>query len=95
MCIVVALFTCPLSIHLYLFVIKEYVLFSFSTGVLPAEVAQNVSARAADLCRDLTPQALALTEAFALNDEMLSAPIARDWVKYNVGDNQGELACEY
>ena len=67
----------------------------FYTGVLPAEVAQNVSARAVDLFRDLTPQALALTEAFALNDEMLSAPIARDWVKYNVGDNQGELACEY
>jgi len=65
------------------------------SGVLPAEVAQNISARAADLCRDLTPQALSLTDAFAMNNEMLSAPIARDWVKYNVGDNQGELACDY
>lgn len=70
-------------------------LFFSHTGVLPAEVAQNISARAADLCRDLTPQALSLTDAFAMNNEMLSAPIARDWVKYNVGDNQGELACDY
>lgn len=67
----------------------------YNLGVVPAEVAQNVTARAADLCRELTPQALALTEAFAINDEMLSAPIARDWVMYNKGDNQGELNCQY
>lgn len=63
--------------------------------MLPAEVAKDISVRSADLCRDLTPHALSLTDAFALNDEMLSAPIARDWVKYNVGDNQGELDCQY
>jgi len=63
--------------------------------VLPGEIAGQVSTRAAQLCTELTPQSLALTEAFAINDEMLSAPIARDWVKYNVGDNQGELNCDY
>lgn len=66
-----------------------------AVGALPGDVAMNVSARAADICRDLTPQALALTDAFALNNEMLSAPIARDWVQYNEGDNQGELNCPY
>lgn len=65
------------------------------SGLVPVDVAQNVNARAADLCRQLTPQSLALTDAFGLNDEMLSAPIARDWVKYNEGDNQGELNCSY
>ena len=44
-----------------------------------------------ELCRSLGPQALALTDAFAIPDTMLSAPIALDWVQYNVGNNLGEL----
>ena len=43
------------------------------------------------LCRVLTPQALNLVESFAISDEMLSAPIARDWVGFNEVDNKGEL----
>ena len=66
-----------------------------TVGAVPPEIAKDISARAADLCTELTPQALALTDAFALNDEMLSAPIARNWVQYNEGDNQGELNCQY
>lgn len=46
------------------------------------------------LCAELTPHALALTEAFGLPDEVLAAPIAGDWVKYNEYDNQGELTTE-
>jgi len=45
----------------------------------------------ADLCRDVAPQALALCDAFGITDEMLNAPIARDWVEYNTVDNQGEV----
>jgi len=82
---------CSGSILLAIFI---YVMLSI-LGVLSPEVAQKVSSRAAQLCIELTPQSLALTEAFAINDEMLSAPIARDWVKYNEGDNQGELDCSY
>lgn len=47
---------------------------------------------AAEACRVLAPDALDLCNSFKLSDEMLSAPIARDWVDYNVGDNQGELS---
>jgi hypothetical protein len=32
-----------------------------------------------------------LIEAFDLPGEVLAAPIALDWVKYNEIDNQGEL----
>ena len=59
--------------------------------VLPAAEAAKVNAEAADLCAQLAPDALALCDSFALTDEMLSAPIARDWVEYNVHDNLGEL----
>ena len=59
--------------------------------VLPAAEAAKVNAEAADLCAQLAPNALALCDAFALPDEMLSAPIARDWIEYNVHDNLGEL----
>jgi acyl-CoA oxidase len=44
------------------------------------------------LCADLTPHALALSDAFGLPQEILAAPIAGDWVKYNAYDNQGELS---
>lgn len=44
-----------------------------------------------ELCAELTPHALALTDAFGLSEDVLAAPIARDWVKYNAYDNQGEL----
>ena len=44
-----------------------------------------------ELCRSLSTQALPLTDAFAIPDTLLSAPIAMDWVQYNVGDNRGEV----
>lgn len=44
-----------------------------------------------ELCRELGPQSLAICSAFGMTDEMLSAPIANNWVVYNEGDNQGEL----
>lgn len=59
--------------------------------ILPPAEAAKVSEEAADLCAQLAPDALALCDAFALTDEMLSAPIARDWIEYNVHDNLGEL----
>ncbi|XP_063405470.1 uncharacterized protein LOC134688591 [Mytilus trossulus] len=55
------------------------------------EAGGKVSERAADLCREVSPQSLALCQAFAMTDTMLSAPIALDWVDFNVGDNQGEV----
>ena len=59
--------------------------------VLPAAEAAKVNEETAALCAQLAPNAMALCDAFALPDEMLSAPIARDWIEYNVHDNLGEL----
>jgi acyl-CoA oxidase len=61
-------------------------------GILDAGTAGQVSAAKAKICKELAPQALALCEAFAIPDGMLSAPIAQDWVSYNEYDNQGEVA---
>ena len=43
------------------------------------------------LCRELAPQSMAIVDSFGLTNNMLSAPIALDWVEYNSYDNQGEL----
>ena len=59
--------------------------------VLLQLVSHQVTAQFDRLCQILTPQALNLVESFAISDEMLSAPIARDWVGYNEVDNKGEL----
>jgi acyl-CoA oxidase len=61
-----------------------------STG-LPRDAVKAVPEKARELCRQLAPDALALTEAFGMTEAMLSAPIARDWVAYNEYDNQGEV----
>ena len=63
-----------------------------SSQMMSASIGSNVGSVAADLCRDIAPQALALCDAFGISDSMLNAPIAQDWVKFNVVDNQGELA---
>jgi hypothetical protein len=53
--------------------------------------ASEIRSRSASLCAELGPQSLAVADAFAATPEMLSAPIARDWVSYNEYDNVGEL----
>ena len=78
--------------HLYLVDCVETSLGNLlSLGIVPLEVGQKVNATAAQICKDLGPRALPLVEAFGITDEMLSAPIARDWIKYNEYDNQGEV----
>ena len=44
------------------------------------------------LCAEVAPLSLDLVDAFGLPQEILGAPIASDWVKYNEIDNQGELS---
>ena len=78
--------------HLYLVDILEKNLGWFTVSkTLSLEAGVKVNELAADLCRQISPQSLALCDAFAITDTMLSAPIALDWVEYNVGDNQGEV----
>jgi len=59
--------------------------------VISIETAKQISEVNSELCKAISPQALALSDAFGLTDDMISAPIALDWVQYNAYDNQGEL----
>lgn len=78
--------------HLYLINIIERNLGWFvSQHLIPVRATKEVNKIASDLCKELSPQSLAIAEAFDLTDDMLSAPIALDWIKYNEYDNQGEL----
>lgn len=78
--------------HLFLVDIVEKNMADFiAYGLVSQETAAQVTETSRKLCRALASDALALCDAFAISDSMLSAPVALDWVKYNVGDNQGEL----
>jgi len=66
-----------------------------SQRLIPVWAASKVSDAACALCKDISPQSLALTDAFAISDDMISAPIALDWIKYNEYDNQGEVLKEH
>lgn len=78
--------------HLYLLTVAEKNLGQLIySGLMPPRVAAKVSSASTELCREIAPESLALCEAFGLSEKMLSAPIARDWVKYNEVDNRGEI----
>ncbi|XP_043224946.1 putative acyl-coenzyme A oxidase 3.2, peroxisomal [Amphibalanus amphitrite] len=78
--------------HLHLLTVMENNLGQFvCSGLLPSKLGAKVNLTAAKLCTELGPQMLQLVEAFGIPEEMLSAPIARDWVQYNSYDNQGEV----
>lgn len=78
--------------HLYLITLIEKDLGYFTTSkFLPIDTGASVRRVAADVCREIAPQALSLCDAFGLTEAMLSAPVAQDWVDYNVTDNKGEL----
>jgi acyl-CoA oxidase len=58
--------------------------------VIPFDIGQSLYPIIRDMCAQLTPQALALVESFSVPEHLLP-PAAKDWVKYNEVDNQGEL----
>jgi len=78
--------------HLYLIGIveKNQGWFALEAGI-PADVMKQAPAVGRQLCSSLGPQALALCDAFDISDNMLSAPVALDWVQYNSYDNRGEM----
>ncbi|XP_065655803.1 uncharacterized protein LOC100202148 [Hydra vulgaris] len=77
--------------HLYVISIIEKNLGWFiEQCLIPYSSASKVAEVSARLCKEIAPQSLALTDAFGLTDDMISAPIALDWIKYNESDNQGE-----
>ena len=78
--------------HLYqMTVVKKDLGYFTTSGLMSTGTGAKVGKVTADLCRDVAPHALALSDAFGLTEEMLNAPIARDWVKFNTVDNKGEV----
>merc|ERR1719412_3454339 len=59
--------------------------------ITPQQAGESVDVNR-ELCAEISPLAMDLIDAFDLPEDMLAAPIASDWVKFNEYDNQGELA---
>ncbi len=59
--------------------------------LVPADIAATVEDRLSKAVADLAPDAAPLVEGFAIPEELLYAPIAIDWERYNEYDNHGEL----
>lgn len=63
----------------------------FAEGLITASTLSKVSEVHRRLTREIGPDALNITDSFGYTDEMLSAPIARDWHSWNAVDNRGEV----
>lgn len=48
-----------------------------------------------ELCGKLAPHGQHLVDAFGIPQHLIAAPIASDWVEYNITNNQGELEDAY
>ena len=78
--------------HLYIVtVVNRNLAWYMTNALISVENAKALADISDMLCREISPQSMALCDAFGLTDNMISAPIALDWVKYNEYDNQGEL----
>lgn len=78
--------------HLYaVTVVSRDLAWYLTNGLVPVDKAQELADVSARLCKEIAPESMALCDSFGLTDNMISAPIALDWIKYNEYDNQGEL----
>lgn len=59
--------------------------------LVPADIAAIVEDRLSQAVADLAPDAIPLVAGFGIPEELLYAPIAIDWERYNEYDNRGEL----
>lgn len=60
-------------------------------NLVPADIAATIEDRLSKAVAILAPDAIPLVEAFGIPEELLYAPIAIDWERYNEYDNHGEL----
>lgn len=60
-------------------------------GLISLEAAREVTPTARRLCSMVSENWRDLTDGFGIPNELLHAPIAGDWTKYNSVDNQGEV----
>ena len=78
--------------NLYLIsLLQENIGFFLTNGLISKGGADSLRGDFNKLIADISPEALALAEGFGITEEMLSAPIARDWELYNSYDNAGEM----
>lgn len=62
-----------------------------SNGLVPASVGAQVEDKLSEAIKVLAPDAIPLVDAFGIPEDLLFAPIALDWERYNEYDNHGEL----
>lgn len=60
-------------------------------GYITSTSGGKLSDLLSDYIRQLAPRTLTILDGFAIPDELLFAPIALDWERYNEYDNRGEL----
>jgi len=60
-------------------------------GLLSVDEYKGIVKQSQELCHTMQDQCLNVIEAFGLTDELLSAPIALDWSKFNESNNCGEV----
>ena len=65
--------------------------FYLSEGILTAQQGKNIGEVARSVTSKLGLYALDLVKIFGIPDEIIHAPIANNWIKYNEVDNQGEI----
>ena len=61
------------------------------SGLITVEQGKAVREEFNNLCDAVSEIAPELVEAFGIPEELLSAPIARDWQEFNQIDNRGEV----
>jgi len=62
------------------------------SGLISVKQGEEALETSRKLCAEIAPLSMDLIDAFGLPEEVLAAPIASDWVKYNERDNFGELS---
>ena len=78
--------------NLYLItVLQESISFFLTNNLITKRGAASLRDDYDALIKEIAPDALALADGFGITDEMLSAPIARDWELFNSFDNAGEM----
>merc|ERR1712176_413733 len=78
--------------NLYLVtILQENISFFLTNNLISRKGAAGLRDDFDALVKEIAPESLALAEGFGITEEMLSAPIARDWELYNSYDNAGEM----
>jgi acyl-CoA oxidase len=62
-----------------------------SRGLVTPATANQLSDRLSEWIRQLAPRVLTILDGFGIPEELIFAPIALDWERYNEYDNHGEV----